>query len=164
LVFQLKGEEHATLQKPPNHKLFDATKKAISPVLQRRMANQNAAAGSSSAPVFNFTLGNDLLNILRPPNPAQEAPAPVRAQNNTNTINSDLLLQPSRAPGPDLPIAQFCAEYGLSSQTAEKFAENCYTHARVLRFVAIEELKQMGFRLGEIAGLRDAVERWSIAS
>jgi len=118
----------------------------------------------SSAPVFNFTLGNNLLNIFHPPNPAQEAPAPVHAQNNTNTINSDLLLQPSRAPGPDLPIAQFCAEYGLGSQTAQKFAENCYTHARVLRFVAIKELKQMGFRLGEIAGLRDAVERWSVAS
>jgi hypothetical protein len=127
------------------------------------MANQNAAAGSSSAPVFNFTLGNDILSIFRPLNPAQEAPAPIPAQNNTNTINNDLLLQPSRAPGPDLPIAQFCTEYGLSSQTAEKFTENCYMHARVLHFVAIEELKQMGFRLGEIAGLCDVVERWSVA-
>jgi len=34
----------------------------------------------------------------------------------------------------------------------------------MLRFVQIEELKEMQFLLGEIAGLKDAVERWSIAA
>jgi hypothetical protein len=43
-----------------------------------------------------------------------------------------------------------------------KFTENFYKHARALRFVTIDELKEMGFRLGEIAGLRDAVESWSV--
>jgi hypothetical protein len=63
--------------------------------------------------------------------------------------------------GEDMPITQFCAKYELGKGVLEKFEENSYSHARMLRFVTIEELKEMKFRLGEIAALRDAVDRWS---
>jgi hypothetical protein len=41
--------------------------------------------------------------------------------------------------------------------------DNCYGGAQVLRFVHIDDLKQMGFHMGEITGLQDAVEKWSVS-
>jgi hypothetical protein len=163
---QMKGEEFTTIRKPPNHKLFDMNNKEISPVLQRRMANQAQSKATPSAPVFNITLGNEFANILRPPvaapammPPAQAIPpAPLYAE-----IPSSLLLHPSRLPGPEMDIAVFCQQFGLAAQTLEKLKDNCYGKAQVLRFVHIDDLKQMGFRMGEIAGLQDAVEKWSVS-
>lgn len=65
-------------------------------------------------------------------------------------------------PGPDMPLSKFCQQYDLGPNILKKLQDNYYSDARVLRFVTIDELKEMDFRLGEIAGLRDAVERWSI--
>jgi hypothetical protein len=65
----MKGEDHASLEKPPNHRLFDAEHIAMSPVLKRRLDAQKAtavAAAPAAAPVFNFTIGNDLANLLHP--------------------------------------------------------------------------------------------------
>jgi hypothetical protein len=50
----------------------------------------------------------------------------------------------------------------LGDNIHSKFINNAYKEARFLRFVTIAELKEMGFQLGEIAALRDAVERWSV--
>jgi hypothetical protein len=159
---QLKGDEHATLHKPPNHKLFDTTNQAVSPVLQKRIAAQNTKTGSSNtSPIFNISLGNDILDIFRPPPPPNPIPVPLSAPPVYNAPSS-LLLHPSRVPGPDIPLSEFCEQYSLGPNILRKLQDNFYTHARVLRFVTIDELKEMDFRLGEIAELRDAVERWSI--
>jgi hypothetical protein len=56
----------------------------------------------------------------------------------------------------------FCAEYDLGDNILSKLIKNAYKEARFLRFVTIAELKEMGFQLGEIAAIRDAVERWSV--
>jgi len=37
-----------------------------------------------------------------------------------------------------------------------------YKEAQFLRFVTIAQLKEMGFQLGEIAAICDAVEWWSV--
>jgi hypothetical protein len=52
-----------------------------------------------------------------------------------------------------------CASSALA--TLKILEENSYVHARTLRFVRIDELKEMCFRFGEIAAFRDAVEVWS---
>lgn len=62
-----------------------------------------------------------------------------------------------------MPLTQFCDIYHLSPTILEKLHENLYTDARAFRFVTIEELREMKFRLGEIAALRDAVELWSVS-
>ena len=48
----------------PNHKLFDSP----SPVLQKRMAAQNASS-SASAPAFNFALWNEIVDLFCPMSP-----------------------------------------------------------------------------------------------
>ena len=63
----MKGKEFVTMQKPPNHKLFDMNNKEILIVLQGHMANQAQSKATPSAPVFNITLGNVFVNILWPP-------------------------------------------------------------------------------------------------
>ena len=156
-TIQLKGEETATLEKPPNHKLFDEAQVPLSPVLQRRLEKQNEKRNTvpSGSPTINFTLGNELVNLFHPQPPVAAA-APVPPYDHV------ALLHTSRSPGDDISIDEFCATYGLGEAILNKLQENSYLHARVLRFVTIQDLKDMSFLRGEIASLRDAVEVWSV--
>lgn len=126
----------------------------MSPVLLRR---KEAAAASApipavAAPVFHLNVGGELANMLRPAGPAA---APM-------ALSSSSLLHASRRPGNDMSIDDFCELYNLGGAILGKFTENGFTRARMLRFIHIEELKEMGFKIGEIAGMKDAVETWSV--
>jgi hypothetical protein len=59
-------------------------------------------------------------------------------------------------------IVQFCVQYELGDGIQQKFVENLYTHAHMLRFMTVKELKDIKFRYGKIAALRDAVNQWSV--
>ncbi|KAG2741733.1 hypothetical protein P692DRAFT_20879807 [Suillus brevipes Sb2] len=156
----LKGDGIATVVKPPHHKLFDSRASAISPVLQRRLDAQNTKS-SPSAPVFNFTIRNEVVNFCCPQVPVIPAmPLAVAPAPSDPTCTS--LLHPSCMQGIDMPLNEFCANYDLGNTIHAKFAQNAYKEARFLHFVTIPELKEMGFQLGEIAALHDAVERWSL--
>jgi len=63
-----------------------------------------------------------------------------------------------------MPLEQFCTQYKLSQGILDKLREHSYSQARTLRFVTIEELKEMKFRLGEIAALREVIDVWSVPS
>jgi hypothetical protein len=159
---QMKGEEFATIWKPPNHKLFDMNNKNISPILQCCIANQAQLKMSPLAPVFNITIGEDFAHILQPltaapPQVMAPPAAPIYVENPLS-----LLLHPSRLPGPEMDIAFFCRQFGLAPQTL-KLTENCYRNAQVLWFVHVDDLKQMCFCMGEITGLQDAVEKCSVS-
>ncbi|KAG2154806.1 hypothetical protein DEU56DRAFT_751437 [Suillus clintonianus] len=156
----LKDDGTATLEKPPHHKLFDVRK--ISPVLQRRLDSQNTKVPSPSTPVFNFTIGNEVLDIFRPQLPAVAVAPALSSTLHSSDSACTTFLHPSRAQGRDIPLDEFCTEYDLGNNIHVKFTENAYKEAQFLRFVTISELKEMGFQLGEIAALRDAVEWWSV--
>jgi hypothetical protein len=126
----------------------------MSPVLLRR--KEAAAAASTpipaaAAPVFHLNVGSELVNMLRPAGPAA---APMAL--------SSSLLHASHCPGNNMSINDFCELYNLGGAVLGKFTENKFTRARMLRFVHIEELKEMGFKIGDIAGMKDVVETWSI--
>jgi len=126
----------------------------MSPVLLRRKEAAAAASApipAAAAPVFHLNVGGELANMLRPAGPAA---APMAL--------SSSLLHTSRRPGNDMSINDFCELYNLGGAILGKFTENGFTRACMLRFVHIEELKEMGFKIGEIAGMKDAVETWSI--
>ncbi|KAG1879264.1 hypothetical protein C8R48DRAFT_588993, partial [Suillus tomentosus] len=155
----LKDDGTATLEKPPHHKLFDVRK--ISPVLQQWLDSQNTKIPPPSAPVFNFMIGNKVLDIFCPQLPAVAA-TPAVFTSHLSDPSCATLLHPSRAQGRDIPLDEFCTTYDLGNNIHAKFIQNAYKEARFLRFVTITELKEMGFQLGEIAVLCDAVERWSV--
>jgi hypothetical protein len=96
--------------------------------------------------------------VLEPPVPTNTV---VQAMPFTET--SSMLLNPIRNMGPDIPIAEFCESFGLQPSVLKKLEENAYDHARHLRYVTLDNLMEMGFKLGEKAALQDAVERWSVS-
>jgi hypothetical protein len=155
----LRGETYATLETPPNSRLFD-TGRAISPVLKQHLkdnAKANATAPApvvASAPVFNFSIGNEVARLFNPAAPIGET-APAAA------ANPSALLPSTRVPGQDIPIEDFCQQHQLDNNVLQKLKDNRYKNARTLRFVTIADLKEMGFLPGEIGELRDAVEKWS---
>ena len=61
-----------------------------------------------------------------------------------------------------MTITEFCAHYELGDGTHQKFITHRYERARVLRFITLDDVTKMELRLGEIAELRDAIERWSV--
>lgn len=164
----MKDDDSATLEKPPNHKLFDPSGKDLSPVLQRRQAAMSAQSGdatNSTAPVFNVSAGNEAFNFLRPFLPQPAAPAALSAIQAPPIIFdnfSSTLLPSTRHAGPDMKLDVFCTTFDLGPKIFDKFTANDYLHARFLRFILIKELEDMGFARGEIAALRDAVETWSV--
>ena len=156
--------------------------------MQRRRDAQTQAA--TAAPIFNFTIGREVIDILRhnggdqdmnagaPAPPYQHAPPvaipvppaavpipPVAippVANSRYDVQYPNILQADRRPGPDMTITEFCAHYDLGDGTRQKFITHGYERARVLRFITLDDVTKMELRLGEIAELRDAIERWSV--
>ena len=96
--------------------------------------------------------------VATPPRCPPHAPVPSRT---LYDLQCPTLLQENRAPGIDMPIAEFCDAFGLTDGIKDKLIKNKYSFSRVLRFVTIQDLKEMSFQNGEIALLRDAADRWS---
>ena len=158
-----------TLRQPPNNKLFDPSQSTrISPVVQRRKAEQAAIASSALSagpPVFNISLGNDFANLFRPAPPLAPAPAPAPLAPPPQPVivqTYSSLLPPSRGPGIDMPLSTFCTQYGLSDEILAKLTKNGYTRTRTLRFIQTDDLNKIGFMLGEVAEMKDAVEQWTL--
>ena len=72
-------------------------------------------------------------------------------------------LQADCLSGLNMTIAKFCAQYELGDGTQQKFVAHGYERARVLHFITLTDVTKMELRLGEIAELWDAIERWSVA-
>jgi hypothetical protein len=157
----MKGEEQATLEKPPNHKLFSADKAPISPILQRRMDSAKNAGTSTAAqaPVFNITIGKEITDLFRPteclPPPSSALPSGSGSTLGSPFLphtshDSPNLLPPSHTPGMDMSLEEFCMLFTLSPSILEKLTNNDYKTAHMLHFVTFAELKEMGFKLGAL--------------
>ena len=152
-----------TIEKPPNHKEFDGLSSNLlsdtALLIQRRLAERNStqsAPSASNAPTINFNVPNDFFSFLRPaatPNPLLPT-APTDHIANTVDI---LLLSVSARPGPDLSLTDFCVAFELSQEILTKLTDNGYMGTRTIRYIIVSELKEMGFKNGEIAAMKDAV-------
>ena len=152
----------AIVDKPPNHCLFHVKKLSLSPVLPRHLDMQSkvSAPTQASAPVFNFTIGNELASLFHP---QVTLPVPPATQSISAPFEENGLLIPSgHATGPDMPIIYFCLAYQLDDSIAKKFVSHSLKEAHLLQFVWFADLKEMGFKFREIAALHDAIKKWSI--
>ena len=155
-----------TLCQPPNNKLFDPSKSTrISSVVQCQKAEQSAIASSmlsAGPPVFNISLGNDFTNLFHHA-PLLAAPAPVALppQSVIAQTYSSLIL-PSHGPGIDMPLFMLYTQYCLSDKILAKLTKNGYTCAQTLHFIQTDDLNKIGFMLGEVAEMKDAVEQWTL--
>ncbi|KAG1814990.1 hypothetical protein EV424DRAFT_1541216 [Suillus variegatus] len=82
--------------------------------------------------------------------------------NSAPLIHADMpVLSVSARPGPDLSFVNFCAAYDLSPDIHTKLTENGYMGTRTIRYIIVLELKEMRFKNGEIAAMKDAVAQWA---
>jgi len=63
-----------------------------------------------------------------------------------------------------MTLSEFCTRYGLSDEILTKLTKNGYTRTQTLRFVQTDDLNTIGFMLGEVAEMKDAVEQWTLPS
>ncbi|TFK67096.1 hypothetical protein BDN72DRAFT_843463, partial [Pluteus cervinus] len=145
---------------PPNHHLFDLKNGVLSPVLQRRLDEQNAKATAQPANTLKITLGESLVTILEPLVSAvagslvprlvpQPAPATVAVASSTTaaaapSTAATMLLGSDRVVGPDITMLDFCATYKLAPPILELFNKHSFTQARWLHFLSLGDLDTMG--------------------
>ncbi|KAG1853354.1 hypothetical protein F4604DRAFT_1686354 [Suillus subluteus] len=156
-----KDDDLANIETPPNHHKFNMIPgrhlNELSPLLQRRLANRNqSTTGNSAAPVFNFNIPPELLNVFRPTNvePIDERAPPTMQ-------DQHFLPQPGSRHGLDLSLDDFCASFSLNDGIRTRLHENGYTSAETLTFIVVPELREMGFKFGEIAAMKAAMKHWS---
>ncbi|KAF8836322.1 hypothetical protein BDN67DRAFT_1014783 [Paxillus ammoniavirescens] len=166
-----KDSNLADLETPPNHHKFNAvpgrTAMNILPLLQHCLAERNQPATGQTGPVFNFNIPPEILGIFRPVGAAQPQPAQavIKAPQASSTpIDHDqLTLVPSAAQhGQKLSLDEFCDRYSLSQDIRTKLHKNGYTGTEMISFIVISELKDMGFKHGEIAVMKAAVRHWCV--
>ena len=63
-----------------------------------------------------------------------------------------------------MTLEVFCATYQLNDAIRDRFKEHRYKHARMLRYLTIKDMEGMKFWAGEIAEVRDAIDRWSVVA
>jgi len=153
------------MQKPPNINIFDAvsthTMAERSPLLQARinaatLKDKTAIIPPPPAPIFNVVLPNNIFGAYNPLIPLLPPPAPPAA------ITSCGLIPPSYKAGEKLDIATFCAIYELSEAILERLKDNAYTGTQAFAHMEPAELREMGFKPGEIVDLKEAVKAWAV--
>jgi hypothetical protein len=103
------------------------------------------------APIVNVVLPS---NFGLPPVLAAAAP-PAPAIKGTG------LIPPSYGEGPRMEIDLFCAIYELPSPVLEHFRENAITGTHAFSHISEADLTGMGFKIGEIIDLKEAVKIWA---
>ncbi|KAJ7229840.1 hypothetical protein GGX14DRAFT_581427 [Mycena pura] len=155
----------ADVNTPPNNQMFDrvstAARAAQSPLLQRRLElREQSAKNALTAPQVNINFPPEFLNLVRPAPGVQPTPAAPVGPNPSHST-TDMLIPFPRIVGDDLSINMFCLQYDLDFGIAELFDKNKFKRTSEFEFVGLNDLKEMGFARGEIAGLQVAIRKWS---
>lgn len=143
----------------------------MSPVLLRRKAlkeksDQDALsvsnASASTAQSFGISEFLQMATLLRPsphPHPhtmSAVSPAPV------TPAGPPTLLPERSSAGATLVLSEFCTLFDVSTTVHDKLLHEGFTSSRTLQYLTLPDLKEMGFKYGEIASIKDAVARWSV--
>ena len=78
----MRGEDYSTIDQPPNHHLFDysSDNTKLTPLLRKRLEDAKSTnAATNAAPTINFSIGKELVDLLRPAPPLQVAAFPQAA-------------------------------------------------------------------------------------
>jgi hypothetical protein len=158
-VIKLRGPEYATLTTLPNIAAFDPvsthTVVSKSAILQARL-NTMAKEKGPQAPVINVVLPNnfgayqDFLHpaaAIQPPHPA---PA-----------TSTGLLPPNYSEGSKMDLTTFCMIYTLADSIKQRLQNNAITGTHAFPHMSSTDLQDMGFKLGEVIDLKEAIKEWA---
>ncbi|KAF7354461.1 hypothetical protein MVEN_01135300 [Mycena venus] len=171
VTLTLKGEEFATINKPPNNELFDKLDlralAARSPLLHRRLElNQQKAAAVNNTPQININFPPELVGLFgRPaaPDPAPAAAAtPATVPRAAPASDVPMLISPGVDCGPSLSIEAFCALYDLDDDICARFKQFKFKKTDSFRYISLHQLDKMEFMAGEVAELQVAIAKWTV--
>ncbi|KAG7093845.1 hypothetical protein E1B28_007484 [Marasmius oreades] len=154
----LKGTTN--VKTPPNYEKFDGF---VNPDLipqpsliqQRKFAQAQARKQVEAAPP-PIIIHNHLPNLHHPGTAISDA-QPVHA---ASTINGLLLPSVAHLSGQPLMISQFCEMFSLHENVSLHLQEHSFASVGALRQVTMADMKEMGFKFGEIAEIQEALKQW----
>ncbi|KIK82231.1 hypothetical protein PAXRUDRAFT_70618, partial [Paxillus rubicundulus Ve08.2h10] len=124
-------KEHLLL----NHERIDCWAAAM-----HRLESAQAKSSSSSAPIFNFSIGGELANLFQPQTlAAANGQGPVAHPSSVEAS----LLPSTHLPGQDMTVTDFCNMYKLDDDIATKLSSHSFKDARLLHFISFSDLKDM---------------------
>ena len=121
-----------------------------SPLLMSRLKAMEKEKGPQ-APVINVVLP---ANYGLPP-PVAPAPLAPPPQQLTGLIPSTL------SEGPRMDIDTFCVVYLLPDTILQHFRDNAITGTHAFSHITETDLAGMGFKIGEVIDLKEAVKMWA---
>jgi hypothetical protein len=145
------------METPPNSKIFDtaftgnATDTAA--LAKHRSIAQQPPQQPPTQPIVNF---EGLTDVLKQLHPALHQPHP--------TFHPAQIPLPNplrNCPPPKMTVHVFCAKFDLSPAIEAKLSRINVSGPHLLRLIDDNALRKEGeLDLGELAGVRDAEERW----
>lgn len=123
-----------------------------SPLLTARLRAMDKEKGQ--APVINVVLP---ANYGLPP-PVIAQPLPVTPPHIQKPIG---LIPPTLNEGPRMDIDTFCAVYQLPDTVLQHFRDNAITGTHAFSHISETNLTGMGFKIGEVIDLNEAVRMWA---
>ncbi|PPQ78672.1 hypothetical protein CVT24_002261 [Panaeolus cyanescens] len=161
------GEPSATLEHPPSIREFDPVSRytviSKSPLLQARVKamQQERAPATASAPIINVVLPENLYGLAG--GALANAHAGPATTLPTHAPHSGLIPHHLSA-GEHMNIRTFCEVYALPSTILQHFEDHGVTGTHAFSRISHAQLENMGFRIGEIVDLEDAINSWACFS
>ena len=155
----MKGDDSASIETLPNAQIFDFVpedSKSLHSTLQKHWDDAQAKTSAAQGPVINFNMPPELFGRPLVTSLAANTQTPSEM---TVTPNSPL-YPPSIKPQVPLTLVNFCTSYNLSDDILSRFTDNGFTTLNQLCYISLADLKDMVFKQGEIAGIRDAIAVW----
>ena len=100
-----------------------------------------------------------VINVVLSNNAYEYQPVAPVAQPHAAPTSTSLIL-PTYIEGPEMDIERFCLIYNLPSSIQTHFCESAITGTHAFAEINSTDLKEMGFKLGEIIDLKQAISNW----
>lgn len=117
-----------------------------------------------AAPIFNVVLPNNPYGAYPPVaqlGPAAAPPAPAPA---IPLVLSSHLIPPELVPGPRMDMETFCRVYNLAGTILSRLRENAYSGTHAFPYMTGNELIALGFKIGELIDLKEAITNWATSN
>ncbi|KAG6847899.1 hypothetical protein H0H93_005076 [Arthromyces matolae] len=141
----------ATIETPPNHQLFldlSADDQSTGTLTEPRPTNTTTTPATSTTQVHPRLPSSTDTTFA----PSTTSPLP--------SITTDTLVLSGKM-GEDITIDAFGTTYKLHKSVLNRLKANGYHRSRTLRHLTLSQLHEIGFKIGDIASLKDALDEWS---
>jgi len=89
---------------------------------------------------------------IQPPQPAPAVVAPAIFAN---------LIPANHTEGSKIDLATFCEIYTLGNSIKQRLQDNAITGTHAFAHMSSTDLQAMGFKLGEVIDLKEAIKEWA---